>query len=278
LGGLAVLVVVALAVAITVLVVRPKSGGSTSPTTQNGDSEFASASDKGPANIIVDDPTCAAWGKIAREYYDEAKTVNWSDRDFSVPASTWTAEQRAMYETVGKAMTHAADQARNLVTQTPHRVMRELYEQFIAYAHTFVDRIPSYIAEDDHLAVTTDALTTGTADVCSAIDYRSAPPIAPLIAKPEPPSAISPLGDPAVPTRFLATTNAICPAWASSVTKFSADTAAWRALDPATPATDWTPDQRSINDEVASVMSNHADELERLGRQAIILHLRISPY
>src|SRR5882762_11804026 len=64
LGGLAVFVVVALAGVITVLVMRPSGGGPT-PTPTNGNSDLASAGDAGPVNIIAEDPTCAAWGKVA---------------------------------------------------------------------------------------------------------------------------------------------------------------------------------------------------------------------
>src|SRR5882757_1805427 len=92
LGGLAVLVVVALAVAITVLVMRPSGGGHT-PTPTNGNSDFASANDTGPVNIIAEDPTCEAWVRVAREYSDKAKAVNWQDHDVTVPASAWTSEQ-----------------------------------------------------------------------------------------------------------------------------------------------------------------------------------------
>src|SRR5882757_864993 len=52
LGGFGVLVVVVLAVVITVLVVRPSGGGPT-PTPTNGQSDFASANDTGPVNIIL---------------------------------------------------------------------------------------------------------------------------------------------------------------------------------------------------------------------------------
>jgi hypothetical protein len=268
LGGLAVLVVVALAVAITVLVVRPESGGSTSPTTQDGDSEFASAGDKGPANIIVEDPTCEAWVRVGREYASKLTAVNWNDRDKTAPASAWTTEQRTMYETVGKAMTQAADQTVNLAKQTPHRVMRELYEQFIAYIHVFVDKIPSYSADDHNVAVVTDAIGNGLNSICSAITFRSAPPLAPLIPEPQTPLKIAPVGDPAAPQRFLPTANSVCPEWASTVSNFSDDTAAWRAIDPNIPATDWTPDQRAVNDAVKPVMSANADKLESLGRQS----------
>ena len=66
---------IALAVVITVLVVRPADGGGGNgdPTQQNGDSEFASADDTGPVNIITEDPTCAAWREIVETFADEPR-------------------------------------------------------------------------------------------------------------------------------------------------------------------------------------------------------------
>jgi hypothetical protein len=267
LGGLAVLVVVALAVVITVLVVRPSGGGPT-PTTTNGHSDFASAGDNGPVNIIAEDPTCAAWGTVSREYAASSKAVNWAARDYSVPASSWTPDQRTMYETVGKAMSQAADKTANLAKQTPYRVMRELYGQFIAYAQAFARRVPSYTASDDNGAVETDTIANALANICSAIDYRSAQRIAPLLPDPPGPSRISSPADSAAPARFLTAPNSVCLDWASLVSKFSDDTATWRTVDPKIPATDWNPEQKSINDAVASVMSTNADEMEHLGRQS----------
>ena len=52
---------------------------------------------------------------------------------------------------LGNAMRSAADQTVDLVKLTPHRVMRELYEQFIAYARAFADSVPTYTADDDSL-------------------------------------------------------------------------------------------------------------------------------
>ena len=104
-GGIALLAVIAVTVVITVLVVGKNSGGGESPTPTNGNgSDFASANDKGPVGIITEDPTCDAWRRIAREYSVESKAVKWEDRDQIVASDAWTAEQRRMYETVGKAM------------------------------------------------------------------------------------------------------------------------------------------------------------------------------
>jgi hypothetical protein len=268
-GGIALLAVIAVTVVVTVLVVGKNSGESPNPTPTNGNGpDIASANDKGPANIIAEDPTCESWGRVAREYSSATKAVSWGNRDQSIPATAWTSDQRTMYETAGRAMTSAADQTVNLVKLTPHRTMRELYEQFIAYAKAFSERIPSYKPNDDSLAVTTDTVGSALSDVCSAIDDRSAPTLAALIPVPPPPTTVSPVGDPANPSRFLTSSNSVCADWSTLLDKASADTAAWRAIDPKIPATDWTPEQKATNDAVVPVMSTYANDLEQLGRRS----------
>jgi len=267
-GGIALLAVIAVTVVITVLVVGKNSGGeSPTPRTGNG-SDIASANDKGPANFITEDPTCEAWGRVAREYSAQSDAVKWGDRDQTVPATAWNTEQRSMYEAVSKAASSAADQAVNLVRLTPHRVMRELYEQFIAYSRALTGRIPTYTANDRYLAGTTDSLSSALAMICSAIDYRSAPTIAPLIPATAPPSKFAQVGDANDPHRFLVGADPVCSDWTSIVDKFSSETADWRATDPAIPAAQWTPEVKAINDKVAPIMIAHADDLERLGRRS----------
>ena len=86
-GGIALLAVIAVTVVITVLVVGKNSGGGESPTPTNGNgSDFASANDKGPVGIITEDPTCDAWGRIAREYSSQSESVKWGDRDQTDPS------------------------------------------------------------------------------------------------------------------------------------------------------------------------------------------------
>jgi hypothetical protein len=266
-GGIAVLAVIAVTVVITVWVVGKDSGESPTPTNGNG-SDFASANDKGPVGIITEDSTCDAWHRIAREYSAKGDSVKWGDRDQTVPADAWTEQQRSMYDTVGKAVKDAADQTVNLVKLTPHRVMRELYEQFIAYANTFIARIPNYVAEDRFFAGTTDGIASALSMICSAIDNRSAQPLAPLIPEVAPPTELGPLGDPAQPQRFLTSLDPVCSEWISVVDRFDADTAAWRATDPNIPATQWTPELKALNDAVAPTMTAEAEDLEKLGRRS----------
>ncbi|WP_235009651.1 hypothetical protein [Mycobacterium sp. 3519A] len=256
-------------VAVTVLVVGKNSGGGESPTPTNGNgSEFASANDKGPVGIITEDPTCDAWGRVSQEYSAATKAANWSKRDSAIPASAWTTDQRSMYEDVANAMTSAGDQTVNLTKLTPHRVMRELYQQFIAYGKGFANSVPNYSPQDDNLAVVTDSLTSALSAICSAINYRSAPTVAPLIASAEPPSTLSHLDKSAEPKRFLTSPNGVCAEWGVEMDSFSKSTAEWRAIDPSIPAANWTPEQRAVNDAVVPELMSDADTLEQLGRRS----------
>ena len=94
-----------------------------------------------------------------------------------------------MYESVAKAMTDSADQTVGLVKLTPHRVMRELYEQFIAYARAFADSIPTYTSKDSHLAGAVDSISSAPGDICGAVTYGPAASQGPLIPATATPSS-----------------------------------------------------------------------------------------
>jgi hypothetical protein len=269
LGGIAVLAVIAVTVVITVLVVGKDSGGGESPTPTNGNgSDIASANDKGPANIIDGDPTCDSWSRVGTALSAAEEKVGWANRDSSIPASVWTPEQRTMYETVSKAMTDAAEQTVGLVKLTPHRVMRELYEQFIAYTRAFTNAISSYTSTDSHLAGAVDSLSSVPGDLCGAARYGSAATQIPLIPVPKAPSELSPIGDPSSPRQFLTTSNPVCGEWLSAFGQLLTDTSAWRAIDPNIPAAQWNSDQKAVVDAVGPVMEAFADKSEELGRRS----------
>ena len=270
-GALAIVLAIALAVVITVVLVRPDSGGNgpANAGSTGADSEFASANDTGPVAIITEDPTCDAWSTIVGSYSRTAKSVNWDDRDVSIPAASWTPEQRTMYETVGSAMTQAADQTVSLVTKTPHRAMRMLYTQFIAYSRAFVERIPAIVGEnDDILAGASNGAGSALTNICSAIQARTAQAVAPLVSGIPAPAKLDSPEDPQSPAKLMSEPNAICSEWVAFVVKFDADTKPWREVSKSIPAKDWTPEQRAVNDAVGPIMLASADEMERIGRQS----------
>lgn len=266
--SLALVAVIAVSVVATVLVLRPESGGGggSTPPAQNGNSEFASANDTGPVNIITDDPTCAAWSRVARDYVAQADSVKWADRDGSVPASAWTPAQHAMYQKISKALNTAADLTSGLMKQTPHRVMRELYGQFIAYSKGFVETIPTYNGSFNGMTAVISGLVSSASNICAAIEYKSVQSVSPLVSVPSPPgNAATPSSE---PRRFLETENSACGEWISVTDQYRADTEAWRGIAANIAASEWTTEQKSIYDGVIPVMRSYADTVERIGRES----------
>ncbi|MFV8172018.1 proline-rich domain-containing protein [Mycolicibacterium peregrinum] len=271
LGIIAVVLAIALAVVITVVLVRPDNSGNGAANagSSGAESEFASANDTGPVNIITDDTTCDAWNTIVGKSTEVAESVNWADRDYKLPASSWTPEQRAMFDSMGKALTQAADQAVNLAKKTPNRVMRILYEQFIAYSRAFDESIPTYNGEgDDLLVAASNGASNGLTYICAAITYRVAQATSPLVPGGSRPSTIAVPGNPTAARKLLEEPNSICAEWKSLASKFDDDTESWRLIDKNIPAKEWTPEQKALNDAIVPTMLTNADEMERLGRKS----------
>lgn len=271
LGAVVLVVVVAVTVGATLIFTRsdstdsPTTSSTAQPSTSAAASDVASANDVGPVGIITEDPTCAPWGPIGDTLSAE-QSKGWENRDPSVPASNWSPEQRAQYEAVGRAMRAAAEQTLPLVKLTPHRVMRELYEQSIAYWRAYADALPGYEPADDNLAIVANSASTSVVWICSAIHFGSAAARAPLVAQAAPPSEVAPVGDPSNPQRFLTAPPQVCGEWASMISQYNSDTETWRnAVDPNLSASEWPPEQLALFSSVVSVMIDNADTIQLLG-------------
>ncbi|WP_307789542.1 hypothetical protein [Mycolicibacterium baixiangningiae] len=264
------LLVVALAVTVTILVTRDGSdGNSPTPPGDGQASEFASANDTGPVNIITEDPTCEPWLRISQAYADTVNGLGWVDRSDDIPATRWSPEQKKMYDAVSKAMRDAANKAENLVEMTPHRVMRELYEQFLAYTAAFTGRIPNYEPADNKLAVAVDNLSSGLAMLCSAVSFDSASPFAPLLPEMEPPVDVQPpASDLSSIEPFLRSYDPACDGWKDTTSEFVEEARAWRSVSPGIPSSGWTAEQRTSVESATPLMSAIADDFQRLGEMS----------
>ena len=87
LGAVALLAVIGVTAAITISVTGD-DGGNGAPTSPTA-SEIASANDTGPATIITEDPSCAAWTPMSSTLAEVEKN-GWDKRDPSIPAANWT--------------------------------------------------------------------------------------------------------------------------------------------------------------------------------------------
>ncbi len=274
LGGLALLVVVVLTVVATLLLTRGDSqtgtpqASSPSATTPADTSPIASAEDDGPVEVITEDPTCTAWGPIAETFSAQA-SKGWNDRDPSIPATGWTAAQRAQHEAIADAMASAADQTVALVKLTTHRVMRELYDQSIAYWRAYAAAVPAYTPNDDHLARVATAAANAVGNICSAITFGSAASRAPLVAPSPAPYGVGELGNPQNPARYVTEPLSVCPDWIATAEEFDNATAAWLNTDANIPASQWSPEQQAIYLDVLPIMQSNAGEMQNLGAQSL---------
>ena len=268
--GVAVLLVIAITIGATLLFTR--DGGDGGPPTATGTppaaGDIASANDTGPVGIITEDPTCDPWRPI-NAAVKAKQDQGWAHRDYSIPADAWTPETHLMHEEMAQELVRAADQTVALAKMTPHRIMRELYEQTIAYWRAYADSIPTYSERDNSLAVVASNTSGALVTICASISQNAAATRGPLVTPGEPPSNLNHIGDPANPTPFLSTTKAkFCDDWDKATAKFEDDTAARREIDPAISSTDWTPEQRAVMDKAASRMSDFGDELVSISEKS----------
>lgn len=265
LGAVALLAVIGVTVAVTISVT--KNDGSDDSNSSANTFGLASADDKGPANVITEDPTCAAWTPINQKLANVTK-AGWNDRDPSIAATDWTPEQRTLHIEAGKAMREAADQTVQLAKTTPHRVIRGLYEQFIAYARAYDAAILTYKPADNHLAGVVTASAAALSNLCAAVSYGSAQARDPFLPTPQAPSVFPQLTDPGNPQPFLSAEDSQCEGWNRLLQQYDSNSAvgAWKGLDARIPAGSWNPTQQAVVDAVSSVMSRYADDLEDLGR------------
>jgi hypothetical protein len=270
-SGVAAVAVLATIVAAVLLFGGGGSGGPQSGQDNGPNADaaagVASAKDTGPVAVITDDPSCVAWTSITNELANGGQGL-WNDRDRSVPASAWTEKQKAQFIAAGQSMRGAAAQTVGLVKLTPHRVMRELYQQFIAYARAYSERIPRYTPADNNLAGAANSASSALGSICAAISDGPAAARGPLVPPAAAPSDIAPVGNLASPQPLLTSDNNVCREWKSALDQFGQQTAAWQRIDPNIPSIYWNREQKAINYQVGPVMNSFASKLEQLGRQS----------
>lgn len=232
---------------------------------QNAD--VASAHDEGSAAVVTEDPTCSAWMSINHSLAYDGQGI-WNDRDRTLPASSWNDTQRMQFAAAARSMRDAAAQTVGLARLTPHRVMRELYEQFIAYAHAYAARVAKYKPADEAFAGTANSAASALGAICAAIADGSASMRGPLVPAGQAPPKLTPTGNLANPLPFLARPRPACGRWKSALDQFAQQTAAWQHMNPGIPAVLWDERQKATNLAAAQVMNVFAGELQSIARES----------
>jgi hypothetical protein len=237
-------------------------------------SEYASANDHDAVNIIIKDPSCAPFIPIVSTVTDVGKASGWVDTDASIPASAWTPEQRQSYMTLSQALRAAADQLVPLTKAATHRVLREIYQQIIAYSRAYADAVPNYTDADRYLSGARVALMNMGWYLCDAVTGAAASR-APFV-KPLRPATVSSISDPTSLAAFMASPDPSCGQWLTAWHKFLNDPAIapWAELDYKIGAGSWTPEQRAAADAIVAPMNQMADTFEQLANKTDNLVLR----
>ena len=268
LGALGILVVVVVTVVATLLVTE----GQTSDSGNNGtpgSSPISSAKPSAgkPITVIATEPTCPEWVSI-NDSLAAAENNGWVQRDPSLPASVWRADQRAQYRAVGDALRLAADQAIVLARRTPNDGIQSIYEQFAAYARSYADRIPVLESVDDHLVRVTVGLSLALTSICNSITYGSAQSRAALVPAQAAAHDFAPSHNPDLATRFLTDESPDCSKISNAIDQLSNATATWQTISPDIPATNWSPEQQSVNDTAASDMKSFSENMQTIGTES----------
>lgn len=91
---------------------------------------------------VVSDPTCGSMEEIDRE-------LDVATRDLPIAtmysSAEWSPEQRDVMNRAAAATRTAADRLVPYIEQTPNRLVRQLYEQYIAYNRAFATSVPKYV-------------------------------------------------------------------------------------------------------------------------------------
>ncbi len=233
-------------------------------------SDVASANDTGPVTVVAADPACTPFYPPYNIVADVEKKVGWDTYDKSIPASSWTPEVRTGYQEVGDAMKTAVEQTIPLIKLTPHRVMRELFEQYVAYTRLFIDTIPTYTPpKDKFLLMTSTTIASTLIDICNSVGYGAAAARGPVVPALDAPKTPAPAGDPNKPEQYMTTADSICGAWNTAVATMQNDPAwaPWLAVPSGIEAKDWTPQIKAQNEAIRPVLTRANDTMADLARQ-----------
>lgn len=273
LAGVALVLVTVAAVVAALTLARPQPDGHpTAATTTAPVGNWASANDTGPVTLVTEDPTCRAWTPIGQALVS-SPIEGWDashpgqPHPLKTPGNTWTPEQRKVMQATANAYRTAAVKSAALARTTPHRVMREFYEQFIAYARAFADIIGDRFVPTNGTGATAESAYNALISICSTVDTGAAKARSALVAAPPAPKQTAPPQDPANPQRFLTTADlSNCGELISKFKAFKSNPTVldWAKNGSTLPADLWSPEQRALADTVAALMLRLADDTEQI--------------
>lgn len=182
--------------------------------------------------------------------------------DFASDADTGPAGIITVEPTCTTYQTHSTtDQLAELSRRTPHRVVREIYQQINAYRAASV--ATNGPAGDDDV-VTADTLAEAMLNICGAIDSSAAAAAAAAVPPAVAPSAPAPSRDPGGTPVFMGTPAKICRALNRQAEAVDPRLADWSMQNFDTPVTQRSASDQQLWDAAVAVLADDAENSARL--------------
>lgn len=265
---IATVVIVIVAVTAVVITVVKSEGSSTgdSETVSAAPSDVASAGDKEPVSIVIEDASCDAQIPIFKNFYEGIKASGYDDMDRTVPASLWSPEERRSASEAKRVTAATIAQMGPLVKLTTHRVMRELYEQTMAYWQAWIDKVPTYVGSDDAYWAAGNSGERAIIKMCEALRYKPAQARSFLADPPIPPKSFSEVTS-ATPQPFLAGGADQCGEYTATMAGYYDDPVIdqWLKIDYKIVASGWDSNQRQLTEKAGDILIKLAHKLSNLG-------------
>lgn len=204
------------------------------------------------------DPVCDEWGKYADELAE--KEERWAGLNKGIPAAKWTPEQREIFESVGRAMSTAANRFESILPDARNVVLKELIAQTIVYLRAYAGRIPSYVASDGLIAGVAGNFGGAVTYMCSGVS--TVPPISG-----DEEVTRSAVPQPAALTPFMVEVDSRCPEFQALVERQSAQLGGWMSGDATKSAYQWTANEHAINNAAREVLERDYGTLITLGKR-----------
>jgi hypothetical protein len=109
----------------------------------------AAAPQVNPTIPAVPDPVCAEWGPISNLY--GAKLAEWSKSDSTIPATSWSLEQKALNLGIVPVLQAQADELNLLADKAQDPFLARLMREQALYEKEFASRISNYEPSDQAL-------------------------------------------------------------------------------------------------------------------------------
>jgi hypothetical protein len=231
-----------------------------------------SSNDIQPIRIITDEPTCDQWRTISDAWGPNSPLAQWNPDDPNHPArrpaSAWSAEQRAAMTAASGVLQTMAAKTVPLVAATAKRVVRELYEQLIAYSRAYSASLSNYFPDVDiKLGQAFEDTYKILGSACNA-SHASRSEQNGWITAPSPwPTRTAAPQDPDNPQRFISRSdNSTCGELMATLQAFSDNPVAkdWSKVDDTIPAAQWTPDQKALSAKVATLLHSSNFDIQRI--------------